>query len=328
MSSSFPVLKSAISNSDTNAPDTRPWKVITHHYPDTDSFACAWAAVRRVVKDDPYELCFVPAGNALSPEEAEGYRVLTMDTGKGELDQHEKRLVKTSSFKLFCDKYGLADDPCIKPILELTVQTDNVEKVDYTSIHYVLKGLAYNYRDPVTKEVDWQAVMDFAFIMFDILYGQGVERAKSEKDFKALGKVHELRNGVKIGQIWHNPRLRDAAFNDGCDVVVWTQDLRGDRKGCFHVGIQCNRNSRFNLDAVMSGLRIAEAGKRSVATNGHDLRAVGNNPAFGGWFLHDSRKLIACGTRGHELEKDECTKLAPFEIMGVLRDRLGKLPKR
>lgn len=303
-----------------------PWKLVTHQRrPDTDAWACLWAAFKFVVKDDPFAgVYFVPAGNTLPPHEADGYRVLHMDTGKGEVDQHEKELKRSSSFELFCRKYNLLDDPAIKPILEMTIATDNVEAISRTSVHYVLKGLAYHYKDPSTKEIDWQAAQVAAFVCLDILYGQAEERIRNRAVYDANKEGRTLQNGIKIGHLYNRPGTRDAAFEDGCDVVCYFVK-RGGKK--FYPIIQCNRNSPVLLDRVIFGLRAAEGKKRNVQTRGVDLWTIGSNPLFGAWFFHDSRKMLACGTNGHELETDdEFTQLSMKEIMEVVYKQLGELP--
>jgi len=59
------------------------------------------------------------------------------------------------------------------------------------------------------------------------------------------------------------------------------------------------------LHRVMENIRRAEGIKRGVELRGRqkELGAVGKNPAFGAWFLHDSGRFIGCGTKSHELVK-------------------------
>jgi hypothetical protein len=300
-----------------------PYKLVTHQRPDTDAWACLWVAARFIAKDVEYSIHFVPAGDRLPPEEEEGYRVIYMDTGKGHFDQHEKELARTSSCKLLCEGRLLYNDPALKPIIELTVATDNVEAVDRTSVHYVLKGLAYHYKDPETKEIDWSAAQVAAFVIFDILYSQAVDRERNRSLYEANKEGRTLANGIKIANLWHRPGTRDAAFEDGCDVVAYFVKRR---HGIYPI-IQVNRNSKVLLDRVIFGLRTAEAKKRGVPTKGHDLWAIGSNPAFGAWFYHDSRRMIACGTNGHELtDKSEFTQLSVREIMNVIYNELTSLP--
>jgi len=301
-----------------------PWIFVTHQRPDTDAWALLWAALKFIAKGDTRtRFIFVPAGDSLPEEETHGYRVLHMDTGKGELDQHEKQLMRTSSFELFCKKYNLLDDPAIKPILELTIATDNVEAISRTSVHYVLKGLAYHYKDKETKEIDWQSAQVAAFVCLDILYSQAEERERNRALYEANKEGRTLQNGIKIANLWNRPGTRDAAFEDKCDVVCYF--VR--RKKNFYPIIQCNRNSKVALDRVIFGLRAAEGKKRGVQTKGVDLWTIGSNPLFGAWFFHDSRKMIACGTNGHELQnEEEFTKLSIKEIMEVVYKQLGDLP--
>lgn len=319
----------AAASSVTSMDDQRPWKLVTHERPDTDAYLCLWAAARFVVKTDNFVVAFVRAGEQLTPEDMEGHRVLHMDTGLGELDQHGKRLGRTSSFELFCKAHGLMEDDALEPLIELSRATDNVEEINRTSVHYVFKGLAHHYTDRQTKETDWDGVVTAAFGILDIFYGQAQSRLISVEDFKRLGRMEALDNGLKVAQIFHQPRLREAAFQAGADVVVWTVDLkRGDFKGKFYVGIQTNRNSPVTLKSVMSGLRIAEAARRGLKpeqTQGHDFGAVGKKDLFGSWYLHDSEKLIVCGSNAHPLEYlTEFTRLNPGEILKIVCDRLAK----
>jgi hypothetical protein len=318
----------ATATSVTAMDDQRPWKLVTHERPDTDAYLCLWAAARFVVKTNDFIAAFVRAGEQLTPEDMEGFRVLHMDTGLGDLDQHGKQLGRTSSFELFCKAHGLMEDGALEPLIELSRATDNVEEVSPTDIHYVFKGLAYHYTDPATKETDWSGATTFAFTILDILYGQAKNNRNAVEDFKRLGKMITLDNGLKVASIFHQPRLRNAAYQAGADVVVWTEDQKGAFKGKFQVGIQTNRNSSVTIRSVISGIRIAEATRRGLGyeqTKDHDFTAIGKDDLFGSWYLHDSEKLIVCGSRAHPLESDqEFTRLNPNEILKIVCERLGK----
>ena len=154
-------------------------------------------------------------------------------------------------------------------------------------------------------------------------------QAKAVKDFQTFGRVVTLKNGLKLGTIWHRPHLRQAAFDAGCDVGMWTQDLKGDRKGLFYPAIQAHEETdpHLKLDSVIAGIRFAEAAKRGSDTKGINMRIWGQHKnLFGGWFMHDSCRFIACGTRAHELEKHECTLLSEREILNIIVARLEKEP--
>ncbi len=306
--------------------DIRPWKIVVHEHPDTDAYVCAWAADKFIAKDDPCSLAFVRAGEQLPAEEAEGFEVLHMDTGFGVLDQHGKSLERASSFELFCEFYKLTDDPGLEAILEMTRATDNVEKIPFTSVHYLLKGLHYHFRDRKTKEIDWQSCMDEAFTMLDILYDQARARRVSAEDFaRMVNRLEMLKNGVKFANLGGQPRLREAAFNAGADVVLWTMPPDRKNPNRFNVGIQVHRDSPIKLVSLMADLRRAEARQRRLNAKGRDLQAVGKDPFFGGWFLHDSLKLILNGSNSHPLETDEYTLLSRSQIANIMTERLSAL---
>lgn len=303
------------------------WKFVTHLQPDTDALLCIWAAQRFIAKpEDERDFAFVASGENLPAEEAEGYTVLTMDTGRGELDQHEKNLERSSSFVLLCEKYGLVNDYAMQPLIELSRATDNVEKVDFTSIHFVLKGLWYYYRDPKSKEVDWSAVVNSAFTILDVLYNQASSREAAHKMFEKVGKVEDLPSGNKISVLMGQPRLRDAAFEAGAQIVLFTH-MVDKKNGTFGVCIQVNkRRFKANLAPLMTGLRALEASKRGVAIDGRtDLGSTGAMPEFGGWYFHDSGNLILCGSRTHQLQEGEHTKLSVDELLSVFRKRANQI---
>jgi hypothetical protein len=302
-----------------------PWKIVVHEHPDTDAYVCAWAADKFIAKNDPCSLAFVRSGEQLPADEADGYRVLHMDTGFGVLDQHGKSLERASSFELLCEFYELTDDPGLEAILEMTRATDNVEKVPLTSVHYLLKGLHYHFCDRKTREVDWQACMDEAFTVLDILYGQARARRTSADDFARLNKLESFNNGIKFANLGGQARLREAAYNAGADVVLWT--IPPDRKNShqFNVGIQVHRDSPVKLVSLMDDLRRAEARQRGLNAKGHNLQAVGKDLFFGGWFLHDSLKLILNGSNSHPLELNEYTLLSRSQITNIVAARLSAL---
>ncbi|OGC88565.1 hypothetical protein A2419_02765 [Candidatus Adlerbacteria bacterium RIFOXYC1_FULL_48_26] len=306
-----------------NFDDELPWILVTHRYPDTDAYACLWMAVTRIVGDADYCFKMLPAGQRLTDEEAAGHRVLYMDTGGGPLDQHDKDVGKASSFQLMCEHYGFDKEEALWPIIKLTVATDNVEAIDPTSIHYVLSGLAYYHREDT--EIDWVVCLSRAFEMFDILHAHEKQRLQGIADFRKFGSRYVLPNRLSVAHVWGRPQLREAAFDLGADVVMWTLNKGKNRN---HIGIQLNRHSPEKVEkgmkALMAGLRIAEAKKRGVNTVGHDLREHGQTPElFGGWFLHRSCRLILCGSKSAPLTAEDYTKLTPEEINDILNERLS-----
>jgi hypothetical protein len=301
-----------------------PWKLVTHKYPDTDAWACLWAAAKFLVPQEcERQLVFARAGEMLTPENSVGFTVLYMDTGGGDCDQHGKLLARGSSFQLLAEKYDFASDPGILPILELTLATDNVEFVSPTSIHYFFKGLPFHFKDPKSNEVDWEAISDRVFEVLDIIYGQALLRAESAEKFSREGRNYRLSNRLRVSSVWWNPGLREAAFDQNSDVVMWTEG-RGKKR--FDVGIQVSRRSAVVLTKVVGAIRLAEGAKRGLAFDPAGAESFGTISTVPGWFLHDSGKLILCGSRSHRLERYEHTQLSPHEILGILRTELAKLP--
>lgn len=323
-------------NVQASAPAPRRWKLVTHYYPDTDALACLWAAIRFIVKDDEYVVSFVPAGSQLAPEECEGYRVLHMDTGRGELDQHEKSLKGASSFKMLAEKYGFDKDPGIVPILRLTVAADNVEEISRTDVHYVLKGLAHQYRDPRSREVDWENMFSTARMLLEIIYSQAALHDKNNASFKKFGTMITLKNGLKLANAAFKPFWRDAAFEAGADVVLCFGKPEGrerDKDGPFYPLIQCHRKHNKGglvLDRVIAAVRTAEAKARNIdLSKSDDVWAIGSNTRFGAWMMHDSRRFICCGSRSHQLEHESLfTKLSPSQIAKIVQSALSELLPR
>lgn len=299
-----------------------PWKLVVHQRPDTDALACLWAADRFVVPNaNVRQVCFIEAGCTLPAEDVEGFNVLYMDVGGGDCDQHGKRLVRASSFELLARKYGFIEDPGIRHILELTVASDNVERLDRLNMHYYFKGLPHLLRDPTTQQVDWGGVVDRAYEVFNVFYGMHAAQATSHAQWREKGRRQRLRTGINVGCIWWNPGLREAAFDDGSDVVMWTS-ARG--KNRFEVGIQVGRRSRVTLIQVAAALRKAEAAKRNVELTGEEAAVIGACLQVPTWFLHDSTKLILAGSRSKRLLPEEYTTLTPSEIRDILVATLSR----
>ncbi len=317
----------SVTESVTTQAQHKNWKFVTHNRPDTDALACMWGAVSFIVKDgDDYVLTTTRAGERLPPEEEEGFDVLYMDTGGGDLDQHGMELARASSFQLLAQKYGFDKEPGIIPILELTLAADNIEEMPWTSAHYVLKGLQHHFwkKDEGT---DWARVFDTASIILDVLYGQALGRYEAKKAFdKALHEdnvqITNLPNGLKVIDVGFRPRLRGEAFERGADVVVW---MAPKGPGVFYPGIQVHRHSDIKLGKVVSEIRRAEAEKRKVSSRGMDLFSFSPIPELGGWFYHDSGKLVACGTQTHELTEEERTTLSRGKIVSVVKTALTSI---
>mgnify|MGYP003393423995 CR=1 FL=1 len=296
---------------------------VTHEYPDTDAWVCLWILRTFVAKDfDKVEIVFVRAGEVLPPEgESDGTSIIHADTGKGEYDQHGKPYTRTSSAAILAEKLGIAEEPGVKEFVELATATDNVERVSPTSIHYFFKGLPYQKRGE-DKQIDWTAIQERVFEVLDTLDSWRSRCEENKRQFKeGGGKLLRLANGLTLGLLAFKPHLRQAAYDSGADVVLWTQ-AKG-KKG-FWVGVQVNSDTRLSLRIVAAVIRAAELRARGFDVPPIDeLTYVGQKEPISGWFLHDSERFIACGSRSHPLEDHEFTKLSIDHLVEILTVQLG-----
>lgn len=296
--------------------------LVGHKFPDDDVWLCCWMARRFVPKAKHAQIVFVNAGQTL-PNTQGDPSVLHFDTGGGEYDQHGKGLgqTQTSSASILAEKLGLTDH-ALKPLLDLAEAVDNIKPLPATSIHFAIEGYPRMFwsRD---KGTDWQKVQERVFEFFEIVYGQEIGRLLSRENLKKYAEWTSLPNGIKIAGILGHPELREAAFEQGATVVVWTQS----RYGGFYTGIQVNRQSTVRLATVAETLRLAEANVRGIDVRGKNLTYLGRAEPVNTWFLHDSLKLILNGSRSWAPKDYEFTKLPVRHIMGLVCQSLAAIPK-
>lgn len=304
----------------------KSYKLVTHQNPDTDAYACLWAVQRFVIEEEATS-SVVFADEQLTAEEAGDSEVLYLDACGGDLDQHLRSLERGSSFELVCERYGLLDDPGIQVILEMTRAADNDERLPPDSLHHVLSGLRRYFTDAATKKVDWENALPTAYMLLDSLYGQTLSRHNFAKEFaKIEDKVtFLLSNGLRLVVLFNNGRLKEAARNAGADVVLVTNKVPGGFNQ-FYVCIQVGHDVDLKLDHVVSSIRSAEARRRLIPAeewSTRDLQALGGDRLFGGWYYHDSRRLLVCGTKKHDLIEGEHTRLNPRELADLLKEWLA-----
>ncbi len=301
-----------------------PWLLVTHQRPDTDAWICLWAAHKFVVPSDaPRRIEFIAAGSRIDDADRLGHNVLEMDVGGDDCDQHGRQLARGSSFELLVEKYNLLDKhPALAPFVEFARATDNVEEMPFHSVHFLFKGFPAMIRNG--EEIDWGGIAEAVFEILDVLYGQEENRLAAREEFREKGRITRLSNGAKIGTVWWNPHLREPAYEAGAHVVMWTV---GKGKKGFEVGIQVHRNATLSLQGVMRAIRLAEAKKRDMTISSEVAGALGGNGdnPVPGWFLHDSKKLIVCGSRARHLQGDEFTRLSPGEILEILKKEIGSV---
>lgn len=293
-------------------------KMGVHRFPDDDCWLSIWIAKKFIPKTTNAEVVFVNAGESLPDSDGDN-SILHFDTGGGEYDHHGKGWRKTSSATILAKKIGVINDPGLRPLLEMVTAVDNIEPLPPTNMHYAINGFPRQYRD-TDGTINWQVVQERVFELFEIVYGQETDRVKSRE---ALGKYAEwttLSNGIRVCSLLWHPECREAAFEGGAQVVVWTVSRNSKH---FYTGIQAHRQYPLFLDGTAAALRSQENKTREEAAT-ENLRSVGR---IGAWYLHDSKKLILNGSRTWKPTEEEYTKLTPRQIVGLAHRSLSAIPR-
>jgi len=307
---------------------TLPFLVVTHIAPDTDALACQWFVDKILTNelkskhDTVYK--YVRSGERLPAEECAGYNIVHVDTGLGRFDQHGKNLTRASSFQLLVSAFGYEINPAIQVIMELTMATDNVERVDNCSVHNVFKALRWVMKQSGSREPDWDAIRQYAFTAFDALYAFHDKKDEGEAKFERYiekNPVEELPCGIKFLSLGYHSGTRQAAFDHGVDVVMWFNNVGSDYK-LKYVGIQVNEKSPVKLGNVVSSLRFQEAKRRGQRISHADCCRIGNVTNFPTWFIHDSGNLILAGSNTHPLREGEHSRIGNKDIIEYVRKAL------
>ncbi len=295
--------------------------LVGHRFPDDDVWLCCWLAKKFIPKAANAEIVFINAGEFLPGSEKDP-SILHFDTGGGEYDQHSKSLKRASSTTILAEKLGLSDDPGLKPLVEMVTAVDNIEPLLPDSIHFTIEGYPRMFQSNGT--IDWRQVQERVFELFDIVYNQATIKARSRENLKKYAEWTTLPNGLKIASLLWHPESREAAFEAGAAVVIWTQS-KGPHY--FYTGIQSNRNyPALRLNKIAAFLRFAEAQTRNIHVSNKDLTYTGRGEPISVWFLHDNLKLILNGSRSWKPSEDEYTKLQPRQIIGLVHKALSTIP--
>jgi len=303
----------------------RPILVVGHVTPDTDVWLCAWL-IRNHYTEATMSIALVPSGNRLEKyaPEWKTHRVFHVDTGGGWFDQKGKELKGSSSFALVAQELGYENDPAVQKLLPMINAVDNAKQIDPTSIHYLVTALQYKFR--TGSKTDWNMVQEYAFLVFDTMAEKWRADARTAKKFDAEATVETLPNGMTFCALLNKPGLRHAAFASGVDVVAWIAPVPGG----FHPAVQTNSESEKDIDltGVVVKLREDEAEVRHVRTDGLKLDSFQAVIGLAGWFLHDSLRLILCGSKTHPLEEEELTRLKAARFFTTVRRALGEIELR
>ena len=284
--------------------------LVTHKFPDDDAWLCIWMAKKFVPKMANASLVLVNSGETLPGSENDP-TIVHFDTGRGRNDQHGKGFKRSCSAILVANELGIIEDPGLKPLLEIARAVDSIEQLPPAHLHFQIVGYPRLLRNG--NEPDWQKVQERIFENFEIIYNQTNRKVINQLKLKDFAERTVLKNGLRVTSILWHPELRDAAFENGAAIVIWTIK-KG--KNIFYTGIQVNRNSPIHLKNVFTALNLAESNARKTKIQEGDV-----------WYLHDSGKLILNGSRTHELKDEEFTRLLPRQIIGLVHRALEVMPR-
>ncbi|MBC7836609.1 hypothetical protein H7X87_02415 [Acetobacteraceae bacterium] len=331
--------------------DGREVLFVTHESPDTDAYVSIFLIVQKVLpKDCKWEIRTVHAGTRLSEEQGAGYIVFHMDTGLKfeppyDFDQHAlPSKTRTSSAQLVADYFKLTKDAGVRALANFATQTDHIEKMVPDSIHHLISGYQFNplYRDE-TGEPLWNYIgsqsLEAVKAMYDrtnFLVGSKVRyrRFCKKNPKECMSTLFPSR--VQLFSAPGKPGLRNEAWENGADVVLWSQIPNPEKPEQFWVGISTGRDSDVSLRPVFEELLLAEARKRGIKIT-RDLKKKISNAADlpGGklmelptWFCFSADKkrfpLILAGSRAHPIVDDELfTALTFAEIKDIVINTLA-----
>lgn len=306
-------------------PDTSPkvTALVGHRFPDDDVWLCFWIAKKFIPNAADAELIFVNAGTSLSGSENDP-SVIHFDTGGGQYDQHTQDRGRTCSAAILAERLQLLQDPGLTELIEMVTKVDNVEPLARTNIHYAIEGYPRLFHEH--GDINWKKVQERVFELFDIIYAQETRRAQAKENLSQHATWTILPNGLKVATLLWHPELRDAAFEQGADVVLWTV-RKGNRK--FYVGIQRSRNLNglLSLRGTAVNLRAVEAQLRSIRVNREDLGSVGREGPVFNWFLHPSLGLILNGSRTWTPTAEEYTNIRPSNLATPVLRALSAIPQ-
>lgn len=284
-------------------------KIILYSGADFDALFASWLFVRNVAFAKYAKFDFVKIGETWKNEAADSDpAVVHIDTGGGRFDHHGGK--NKSATRIMVSELGLEEDPALKKLLLLIEAYENADKMEFYAPSQLITGWYYLYR------TNPKLVLERAFEVFDILYGQEKQRVEIEAK---SGQV-DWRDcqGKKVAVLDEIAQLRDWCFDNGADVVVW----KNTNNGVPYFGIQVSRKLDFSLRKVVAALRKAEAGARSVDLGETDLEMIEELEKLPGWYLHHSEKLILCGSRKKPLKKHEVSLLSFDKVVKTISENL------
>lgn len=297
--------------------------LVGHRFPDDDVWLCFWIAKKFLEKAKNAKMVFVDAGTSLSESEDDP-SVLHFDTGGGKYDQHTQERERTCSAAILAENLLIERDPGLVALLEMVTKVDNVEPLSATEIHSAILGYPRLFHEQ--GDINWEKVQERVFELFDMIYAQQTIKAQNKENLSQHVSWTNLGNGLRIATILWHPELRDAAFEEGADVVLWTVPKKRPK---FYVGVQRNRqlNGLLSLRGIAMDIRAAEAALRDIQVDRGTLDYIGEDEPVANWFLHQSLGLILSGSRTRKLTEAEYTLINPQRLTALVSQTLSKISK-
>ncbi len=308
---------------DTTTPTTIR-AILTHEHPDLDAALCVWLLRRYGGAKYPgienVPVMFTPAGHlpdGLDPDTLERERgILAVDTGGGRLDTHGRgRAVSAqrgaaSASLLVAEDLGVARRPELTKLLEFVrlqeVRGRSIESrrpMDHlVCLPSLFRGLNLCHAS------EPQRVIDIAMELFDAARATELDWLQAKKDY-ASARVLRLDNKARlVGVESDSTSAAKVARLHRADLVV-------HRNSLGHTGVTVHTRGRLgdlDLSPLAAMLRLAEAAARGEPVDVAELYHVG---MVGGWYLHDSGKIVAKGSPKNPTVEPSC--LSVQEILDL-----------
>lgn len=261
--------------------------IVTHEKVDLDACASVWAARRFMCKDPNSRFGFISAAFTPPSVVPDGLVFVDIDAGghglKGTRDADG---TTHSCFALIVERFCEdSDKRALAPLIEFV----DAQDISANAVRHLAPGLDRDVQNILLRtsivEVLWglkeiyegqgdKDVVDQMFMIFEVLYVNGLQRLKAEADADRAellgdGKVAIIRQGA-------TPSVNAVLFDRGVAVIVYED---GNDLGVI-------RNPR------VSWIRMDHEGLRAI------VQAAGEAVGNGGdtWFAHPAGFLFCRGS--------------------------------
>lgn len=293
--------------------------LVTHLFPDLDAAVSVWL-LRRYLRvrnrEGSVEVLFVPAGATLDGMVVDSDRdVIHLDTGNGQFDHHLHFDPEVCAAILVAQALDVAGDPRLKRILKMALDDDNAVEGHFGDLRSLLRGRSKDYGS--------EQALRMTLRDLDLLFVQECSRVQAEEAVARVAVWYETPVGKVCTVELPQDLLGSVGVTVGKEKDVAVFISRGTDTG--YVGVFRLRGNKgdkgINLVPAFAAIRRAEARNRGLVIADGLLRAAGRTEGMG-WFLHDSRNMLLCGTPKSPLPEELKTRLSLKEIATIVVDDL------